>query len=134
MATRSGSPAGMPKLLKRHEMRPHWDLPNARTVGYMRALHDGIEATNCEVNLVELHLGQGSPKHSHGGEVIIFLLEGEVEFEHGDDSWHLEPYDMLFIPANLPYEYRNMGLKDALFLSIVGRYDEWPAQGTYYDD
>lgn len=79
------------------------------------------------------HVRSESSVHTSNGEHIIFQLEGEVEFKHGNETFHLEKYDMLFIPANYPYEFSNVGMGSAAFLGIAGKVQEWPATSTYED-
>jgi hypothetical protein len=61
----------------------------------------------------------------------MFQLEGSVAYEFEDARYVTHKYDTLFIPPNLAYGYRNIGPGTALFLSIVGRFEEWPASGTF---
>jgi hypothetical protein len=43
----------------------------------------------------------------------------------------LDPLDALFIPANLFYEYMNVGEDEVWFVDVVIRFDEWPTKGRY---
>ncbi len=62
-------------------------------------------------------------------------LSGEVEFRvqerEGEQRYLLEPPDLLYLPPGVTYEYRNVGMEQATFLSIAGRVDEWPARARY---
>jgi hypothetical protein len=40
---------------------------------------------------------------------------------------------MLFIPADAKYVYTNVSREQATFVSILGKVDSWPHEGTYYD-
>ena len=39
----------------------------------------------------------------HGGIETIYMLEGEVDFRHGDTVYALKPGDTLFFDANAPH-------------------------------
>lgn len=49
---------------------------------------------------VALDTGVASPRHSHPGEEIIYVLEGSLGYEvEGQPTVTLKPGDVLFIPA-----------------------------------
>ena len=39
----------------------------------------------------------------HDGVELIYMLEGEVSYRHGDQSFHLRPGDSLFFDADAPH-------------------------------
>ncbi|MEM7733315.1 MAG: helix-turn-helix domain-containing protein [Pseudomonadota bacterium] len=39
----------------------------------------------------------------HDGVELIYMLEGEVSYRHGDQSYHLRPGDSLFFDADAPH-------------------------------
>ena len=39
----------------------------------------------------------------HDGVELIYMLEGEVSYRHGDQSFHLRPGDSLFFAADAPH-------------------------------
>jgi len=124
-----------PVVLKRRDFRPRWNSPRADTPGYARAIIDGLKGVNFAANILVLPFGHGSPKHDFGGEVVVVSLTGEVEFRvqerEGEQRYLLEPPDLLYLPPGVTYEYRNVGMEQATFLSIAGRVDEWPARARY---
>jgi quercetin dioxygenase-like cupin family protein len=123
------------RVLRQADFRTRWDSPRADEPGYGRGFIEGVKARNFMANVLVLPVGQGCPKHEFDGDVIVVALSGAVEFvvfEHGTPATHrLEPDDMLFLPAGVPYEYRNAGTEQASFLSVAGRVDEWPAKARY---
>jgi quercetin dioxygenase-like cupin family protein len=124
-----------PKLRPRNKQSPHWDaLPGGKTFGTLRAACSGLAGTNFTVNKVLVLVGQHSPPHDWSGEHVVYQLVGQMEFEIGDQTYHLDPQDMLFIPARVVYRYRNVADDNAAFLSIIGRVDEWPSTGQYFSD
>jgi quercetin dioxygenase-like cupin family protein len=67
---------------------------------------------------VELAPGVGSPKHTHPGEEIIYLLEGSMEYElEGKPPVTLKAGDVLFIPAGTIHAAKNVGNSNAAELA-----------------
>lgn len=54
------------------------------------------------------------PKHIHTNEDELFtILEGEVEFEVGEQKIVAQSGDTLFLPRNIPHSLKVLGTKDA---------------------
>lgn len=128
-----------PTLLRWRDQQRHIDwrdhpLPLADRFGWHRGHYGRLEATNFGASLVVLPFGQASPPHSSRKEHIILVVEGEVEFVVGAPAteYRLAPYDALFIPAEIVYEYYNVGRVDALFYSITGQVTPGDSSPTYY--
>jgi quercetin dioxygenase-like cupin family protein len=59
---------------------------------------------------VELDPGVAFPRHSHPGEEIIFVLEGQLEYRiDGQPPATLHAGDVYFIPAGAVHTARNVG-------------------------
>jgi quercetin dioxygenase-like cupin family protein len=59
---------------------------------------------------VELDPGVASPRHTHPGEEIIYVLEGALEYEVEDKpTVTLKPGDVLFIPAGTIHAAKAVG-------------------------
>ena len=68
--------------------------------------------------IVELAPGVLSPKHTHPGEEIIYVLEGSLEYEvEGRSPLTLKAGDVLFIPAGTIHSARNVGTGKAAELA-----------------
>jgi quercetin dioxygenase-like cupin family protein len=121
------------RLLKKRDFlfAPRYDLPLATTPPYVRGLCDGLRATNGYVHLVQMPFGQRTPRHDFGAEHIIVPIRGSVDFVTDTERFSLDPLDALFIPANLFYEYMNVGEDEVWFVDVVIRFDEWPTKGRY---
>ena len=73
--------------------------------------HD-LSAQGREAIQVRVDLGPGVAfgKHTHPGEEIIYVLEGQLEYQVGDKPpVTLKAGDVLFIPAGTPHSARNPG-------------------------
>ena len=68
--------------------------------------------------VVELAPGVLSPKHTHPGEEIIYVLEGSLQYEvEGQPTATLKAGDVLFIPGGTIHSARNVGTGNAAELA-----------------
>ena len=59
---------------------------------------------------VEFDPGYVSPKHTHPGEEIIYVLEGTLEYQiEGQPPVTVKPGDVLFVPAGAIHSAKNVG-------------------------
>lgn len=59
---------------------------------------------------VEIDPGTASPRHTHPGEEVIYVLEGSLEYEvEGKPTATLKPGDVLFIPAGTIHAAKAIG-------------------------
>jgi len=61
---------------------------------------------NIMVNFVRFEPHTEAPRHWHDEEQISVVLEGELEFEVGDEKRVLRPGEALVIPPNVPHAAR----------------------------
>jgi quercetin dioxygenase-like cupin family protein len=67
----------------------------------------GREVMQARINL---YPGVLSPKHSHPGEEIIYVLEGLLEYQvEGKTAVTLKAGDVFFIPAGTAHTAKNVG-------------------------
>ncbi|WGI22115.1 helix-turn-helix domain-containing protein [Amylibacter sp. IMCC11727] len=59
------------------------------------------------------------PTFQHGGIETIYILEGEVDYRHGDDVHSLRPGDTLFFDADAPHGPEKLVKLPARYLSII---------------
>jgi quercetin dioxygenase-like cupin family protein len=86
----------------------------SQTTGIQRTelqRHDlGIPGREAIQVLVELDPGVAFPRHSHPGEEIIYVLEGTLEYQVGDEpAVTLAAGEVLFVPAGAIHTARNVG-------------------------
>jgi quercetin dioxygenase-like cupin family protein len=59
------------------------------------------------------------PPHSHPGEEIAYVIEGELEYQlEGKPPVTLKPGDVLFIPAGAIHSAKNVGSANAAELAM----------------
>lgn len=125
-----------PRVLKRGQTRPDWGgLPQSQTPGFIRGAYPNVVGSSASGRIVIVPRGQGSPKHANTAEHLICHLEGEAVFEFPDDlpaeKIYLSRYDILFIPANMPYQYFNVGETDVMWFTVLTSAGDWPPKGIY---
>lgn len=59
------------------------------------------------------------PDFQHDGMEFIYMLEGEVEYRHGDQTFHLKPGDSLFFDADAPHGPRKHIKLPARYISTI---------------
>jgi quercetin dioxygenase-like cupin family protein len=57
---------------------------------------------------IDIAPGAVAPRHTHPGEEVIYILEGELEYQIGDKPWlKVKAGDVLFVPAGVVHAARN---------------------------
>ena len=59
------------------------------------------------------------PTFQHDGIELLFMLEGKVEYRHGDRSYLMEPGDSLFFDADAPHGPDKLIELPARYLSVI---------------
>src|SRR3954470_13092965 len=68
--------------------------------------------------IVEIAPGQIAPRHTHPGEEIIYVLEGQLEYAlDGKPPVTLKAGDVLFIPYGTIHAVKNVGSGNAAELA-----------------
>ncbi len=59
------------------------------------------------------------PTFQHDGIELLFMLEGKVEYRHGDRIYLMEPGDSLFFDADAPHGPEKLIQLPARYLSVI---------------
>lgn len=59
------------------------------------------------------------PVFQHEGVELIYMLEGEVRYRHGDGRFHLKPGDSLFFDADAPHGPDELIVLPARYISVI---------------
>ncbi|MCH9748117.1 MAG: XRE family transcriptional regulator [Alphaproteobacteria bacterium] len=84
--------------------------------------HIGSNASGVMVEPYLITLSDKSdvfPTFQHAGIETIYMLDGEVEYRHGDNVYNLRPGDTLFFDADAPHGPENLISLPARYLSII---------------
>jgi quercetin dioxygenase-like cupin family protein len=78
----------------------------------------GHEAREAVLARGEFNPGAAAPKHTHPGEEVAYVLEGQVTLEiEGKPPATLQTGDVFFIPAGTVHSAKNAGTTPAKILS-----------------
>lgn len=111
----------------------------ALTRGYTLEKDDGVEGREPDVKCSDASTagslalyrtvvdGQGPPPHRHTNEdETIFVLEGTMQADCGEDRWTGGPGTTFFLPRGLTHTFRSIdGPATILFIITPGRLDEF---------
>jgi quercetin dioxygenase-like cupin family protein len=80
--------------------------------------HD-LSAPGREVVQVRVDFDPGyvSPKHTHPGEEIIYVIEGTLEYDIGGKVSRVQAGDVLFVPAGTVHWAKNVGTSNGAELA-----------------
>jgi len=59
------------------------------------------------------------PTFQHAGLEFLYMLQGEVVYRHGDNTFLMQPGDSLFFDADAPHGPKELVKLPILFLSII---------------
>jgi quercetin dioxygenase-like cupin family protein len=67
---------------------------------------------------VDIDRGKAAPKHRHPGEEIVYVLEGQMQYQlEGKPPVTLKAGDVLFIPTGVAHTAKNVGADNAAELA-----------------
>lgn len=84
--------------------------------------HIGANSSGVIVEPYLIHLTTKSDTFDafqHGGIETIYMLEGEVDYRHGNEIYKLEPGDTLFFDADAPHGPEKLVKLPAKYLSVI---------------
>jgi len=108
-------------------------LPDGDVEGTRRGVANGLAGASCMVNVLEMPPHQASPTRRFNGEHIVFQLSGTVIWTVDGVDYPLSAGDMLFVPVDRPYSFRNVGDELGRFVDIAGKVEDWPPSMFYAD-
>jgi len=87
----------------------------------LESLGYGLEQQACDPFFVTLKAGANSGDQImlHSGHELIYILEGELDYEISGETYHLVPGDALLFHAELPHRWRNPIDEPVVFLLIM---------------
>ncbi len=86
-------------------------------LGHLGATGNGVTVEPYLITLSEE--SDRFPTFQHEGTEFIFMLEGEVEYRHGNQVFALKPGDTLFFDADAPHGPEELTSLPARYLSVI---------------
>lgn len=77
------------------------------------------EAPNFAMRCFTFHPGGKMPKHTNRVEHEQFVLRGRAKIGIGEEVFEVQKGDIVFIPAEIPHWYENIGEEPFEFLCLV---------------
>ena len=77
-----------------------------------------IKSNNMEAIIAEMDPHTTSRWYKHDGEEVHYILEGEIEYEVGDKSFHLEKGEVLWHKSNIRHRAKNISDKKVKYATI----------------
>ncbi len=84
-----------------------------------QVLISGQEGPNFALRRFVMEPGGGMPRHTNTVEHEQYVLGGKARIGIGDETYEVKKGDVVFIPANIPHWYQNIGDDAFEFLCIV---------------
>ena len=88
-----------------------------RLLGHLGANSSGVVVEPYLITLTEE--SDIFPTFQHEGIELLYVLEGEVSYRHGDNSYHLRAGDSLFFDADAPHGPDELIQRPIRYLSVI---------------
>ncbi|MBI5443588.1 MAG: helix-turn-helix transcriptional regulator [Deltaproteobacteria bacterium] len=88
---------------------------------HYRALAEDKAGKNMETYVMTPEFEPGEVMQ-HEGEEFLYILDGEVEFNYGDEKIILHKGDSAYFDAHIPHNGRSLGREMAKVLAVVYNY------------
>jgi len=86
-------------------------------LGYLEGNTSGVLVEPYVISLTED--SDIFPAFQHQGTELIYMLEGEVLYRHGDETYRMLPGDSLFFDADAPHGPEELITRPIRYLSII---------------
>jgi len=88
-----------------------------RLLGHLQANSSGVMVEPYLITLTET--SDIFPTFRHDGVELLYVLEGEVGYRHGEQSFHLRPGDSLFFDADAPHGPDQLIALPVRYISVI---------------
>lgn len=88
-----------------------------RLLGHLQANSSGVMVEPYLITLTET--SDIFPTFRHDGVELLYVLEGEVGYRHGEQSFHLRPGDSLFFDADAPHGPDQLIVLPVRYISVI---------------
>jgi quercetin dioxygenase-like cupin family protein len=77
-----------------------------------------IKSNNMEAIIAEMEPHTSSQWYEHDGEELHYILEGEIDYEVGDKTFHLEKGELLWHKSNIRHRAKNISDKKVKYATV----------------
>jgi quercetin dioxygenase-like cupin family protein len=85
----------------------------------IQVLLSGQEAPNFAIRRFRMEPGGGMPAHTNTVEHGQYVLQGRARISIDGEEIEVQAGDVVFIPAEVPHWYQNIGDDDFVFLCVI---------------
>ena len=88
------------------------------------------QCTGGTLTVIEITIDGGPPRHTHTHEdESLYIFTGSLDVRCGEDRFQAEPGGFVFLPRQIPHEFRSVGgPATGLLIVTPGGLDEYFAQ------
>ncbi len=94
-------------------------MEGARGVRMRCLIGEADRAPSFTMRQFEIAPGGCTPKHAHGYEHEVYVLEGEGVVLEGEVERAIRPGTVVFVPPDQVHQFRNTGSVPLMFLCLV---------------
>ena len=94
-------------------------MPGAEKVRMQLLCGPGDGCPNFAMRRFIMEPGGGMPNHTNTVEHEQYVLKGQANIGIGDEIHEVNAGDVVFIPANVPHWYQNIGEENFEFLCLI---------------
>jgi mannose-6-phosphate isomerase-like protein (cupin superfamily) len=101
-------------------MRAHEDAQITSLASHRGAFFRVLQQTaRSQVAVMTIAAGaDGGPSEEHGGDQIVYVIEGEAVLRVGSAEHHVRSGSVVTLPARTLHHVRNPGSSDLFFLTV----------------
>jgi len=77
-----------------------------------------IKSNNMEAIIAEMEPHTTSRWYKHDGEELHYILDGKIEYEVGDKTFHLEKGELLWHKSNIRHRAKNISDNKVKYATI----------------
>ncbi|MBI5298023.1 MAG: cupin domain-containing protein [Chloroflexi bacterium] len=85
----------------------------------IQVLISAQEGPNFAMRKFSMQPGGGMPRHTNTVEHEQYVLRGQAAIAIGDETYHVQTGDVVFIPAGVIHSYENTGEEPFEFLCLI---------------
>ena len=86
---------------------------------FVQVLLSADETSNFAMRKFTIEPGGSMPLHTNKVEHEQYVLNGEAELNIGNEKINVKKDDVVFIPANIEHDYKNIGEVPFEFLCLI---------------
>ena len=110
-----------------NDIRGYVVAPGQRMGGRTPDVRASGQSTGGSLTVMELSIDGGPPRHTHTREdESFYVFTGTLDVRCGEDRFEAGPGSFVFLPRNVPHEFRSVGgAATALLIVTPGGLDEY---------